>query len=280
MQMVSEIMTRNVQTVSPQDSIRRAAQMMDELDVGALPVCDGERLIGMVTDRDIVIRATSAGIAPDDGMVNQVMSTDVRWCFEDQALDEVMQQMADTQIRRVPVLSHDESQRLVGIVALGDLATKSSGNAGGVDPVLEEVSYPSEPDRSASGTAGGANVSMVSNTGTASGLAGSDVENELMDASPDAFSTADPSDTGRLNAGKVAEIDPSGPGAPRVQTDATRNKGQDEPVVVRHTRARGDDSSSGETGAPGGTDAAGATGGSGGSAGTSGSPGTDIGARP
>jgi CBS domain-containing protein len=121
MQIVSDVMTRNVMFVSPQESLLRAAQMMDELNVGSLPVCDGERLVGMVTDRDITVRGTAAGKAPRDAHVDEVMSADVRWCFEDQALDEVMQQMADTQIRRVPVVSHDESHRLVGIVALGDL---------------------------------------------------------------------------------------------------------------------------------------------------------------
>ncbi|MGZ3237274.1 MAG: CBS domain-containing protein, partial [Burkholderiaceae bacterium] len=68
MQMVSEVMTRNVQFVSPQETVQRAAQLMDDLNVGALPVCDGERLVGMVTDRDITVRATSAGIAPDEAL--------------------------------------------------------------------------------------------------------------------------------------------------------------------------------------------------------------------
>src|SRR5688572_9997764 len=125
MQMISEVMTRQVQFVTPQETVRRAAQMMDELNVGALPVCDGDRLVGVVTDRDITVRATSAGIAPDDAVVDDVMSTDVRWCFEDQSVDEVLRQMANTQIRRVPVITHDDAHRLVGIVSLGDIATKS-----------------------------------------------------------------------------------------------------------------------------------------------------------
>lgn len=89
-------MTRDVRFVSPQENLQRAAQIMDELNVGALPVCDGNRLVGMVTDRDITVRATAAGMAPMDAHVEQVMSTDVRWCFEDQPLEEVLQQMADT----------------------------------------------------------------------------------------------------------------------------------------------------------------------------------------
>jgi CBS domain-containing protein len=284
MQTVSQIMTRNVQAVSPGDTIRHAAQMMNDLDVGVLPVCDGERLVGMVTDRDIVVRATSAGIAPDKGVVNQVMSTDVRWCFEDQPLDEVMQQMADTQIRRIPVVSHDDGHKLIGIVSLGDIATKSQGEAGEVDQVVEEVSFPSEPDRSGQNAGAGQQskqLAMGSNTGTASGLAGSDVENEIMDADPDASSTADPSNTGRLNAGKVATIDPSGPAASSpAGSDATHKRSQDDSILVRHVDRRGGDTSTGESGAPAGTDATGVSGGSGGMAGGAGSPGTGIGSKP
>lgn len=149
MQTVSQVMTRQVQFVSPQESLQRAAQMMDELNVGALPVCEGEQLVGMITDRDITIRATAAGKAPAEAKVEEAMSADVRWCFEDQSLDEVMQQMADTQIRRVPVVSHDDQHKLIGIVALGDLATKTSDNAQkqGVQQVVEQVSSPAAPDR-------------------------------------------------------------------------------------------------------------------------------------
>lgn len=149
MQTVAEVMTRDARAVSPQESVQRAAQLMDELNVGALPVCEGQTLVGMVTDRDITIRATAAGRSPAEAHVDEVMSTEVRWCFEDEPLDDVMSKMADSQIRRVPVLSHDDQKRLVGIVALGDLLTKSaqpqaaSGTAG-------QISSPSAPDTSAS----------------------------------------------------------------------------------------------------------------------------------
>lgn len=143
MQTIADIMTRDVRSVSPQESIMRAAQLMDEMNVGSLPVCDGTKLIGMVTDRDITVRATAAGQAPDSTHVEDVMSAQVRWCYEDQTVDEVMEQMADSQIRRVPVLDHD-SDALVGIVSLGDMATKHSAQ---VDRTLEEISNPSEPDR-------------------------------------------------------------------------------------------------------------------------------------
>jgi CBS domain-containing protein len=151
MQSVSEVMTRNVRFISPNESVQRAAQLMDELNVGALPVCDGARLVGMVTDRDITVRATSAGFAPDQVVVDEVMSTDVRWCFEDQPLDDVMRQMADTQIRRVPVVSHDEAHRLVGIVSLGDIATKTRDDEDRqqAGQLMEQVSTPSVPDDSA-----------------------------------------------------------------------------------------------------------------------------------
>lgn len=145
MQMVSELMTRDVRFVAPQESLQRAAQMMDELDVGALPVCDGGKLVGMVTDRDITIRGTATGRSPQDAHVDEVMSTDVRWCFEDQPLDDVMIQMADSQIRRIPVVSHDDEHRLVGIVSLGDMATRTAPGAlkGDVEQVVETVSSPS-----------------------------------------------------------------------------------------------------------------------------------------
>lgn len=143
MQTIADVMTRDVQSVSPQETIRRAAEMMDELNVGSLPVCDGQKLIGIVTDRDITVRATAAGRTPDEAKVEEVMTDQIRWCFDDQEVDEVMQQMGDTQIRRVPVIDHNTHQ-LIGIVSLGDLATKHSAQ---VDRTLENISNPSEPDR-------------------------------------------------------------------------------------------------------------------------------------
>ena len=143
MQTIQDVMTRDVQSISPQETIQRAAQMMDELNVGAIPVLDGRKLVGMITDRDITVRATAAGRAPDSVRVGEVMSTDVRTCSPGQTVDEVLGQMGDVQIRRVPVIDQD-SQQVVGIVSLGDMATKHSA---GVDHALEEVSTPSEPDR-------------------------------------------------------------------------------------------------------------------------------------
>lgn len=144
MQTVSEIMTRDVRSISPEESVRRAAQLMDELNVGAIPVCDGDKLVGMITDRDITVRSTAAGQAPESTRVGDVMSTDVRTCYSNQSVDEVLGQMGDVQIRRVPVIDQD-SHSLVGIVSLGDIATK---HAGKIDEAVEEISSPSEPDLS------------------------------------------------------------------------------------------------------------------------------------
>jgi CBS domain-containing protein len=161
MQTVSQVMTRNARWVAPGESLQRAAQLMGELDVGALPVCEGERLVGMVTDRDIAVRGIAAGKAPQSAHVDEVMSADVRWCFEDQPLDEVMAQMSDSQIRRVPVVSHDDQHRLLGIVSLGDLATKAAGAGGKVEQVVEQVSQPS---------GGGMGADAGSGSGAATGM--------------------------------------------------------------------------------------------------------------
>ena len=139
---ISEVMTRGVETIRPDESLQRAAQVMDELNVGALPVCDGERLVGMVTDRDITVRGVAQGRTADQTPVSEVMTAQTRWCTEDQSTDEVMRQMGDVQIRRLPVL--DAEHHVVGIVSLGDLATRVAQHT---DEVLRDVSWPSEPDR-------------------------------------------------------------------------------------------------------------------------------------
>jgi CBS domain-containing protein len=140
---ISEVMTRGVEVIRPAETLQRAAQRMDELNVGALPVCDGESLVGMITDRDITVRATAAGLDPNQTPVSDVMTEQTRWCTEEQSIDEVMRQMSDVQIRRLPVLNR--AHELVGIVSLGDLAVRQSGH---IDGALREISSPSEPDRS------------------------------------------------------------------------------------------------------------------------------------
>jgi CBS domain-containing protein len=147
MQRISDIMSRNAATVAPGDTIERAARLMRDDDVGALPVCDGGQLVGMVTDRDLALRGSALGKTPQDAHVDEIMSGEVRWCYEDQPLDDVMAQMADAQVRRIPVLSHDAARRLVGIVSLGDLATRAGAQAGGdLQDVTEMVSRPGNPN--------------------------------------------------------------------------------------------------------------------------------------
>ena len=116
---VSQVMTREVRIATPGQSIREAAKLMGELDAGSLPVGDNDRLVGMITDRDIAIRAVAAGKDPGTP-VRDVMSAEVKYCFEDEELDHVAKNMADIQVRRLPVLNREK--RLVGIISLGDLA--------------------------------------------------------------------------------------------------------------------------------------------------------------
>ncbi|MGA4321402.1 CBS domain-containing protein [Ectopseudomonas hydrolytica] len=132
---ISKIMTRNVRTLEPERSIREAASLMADIDSGALLINEGDRLIGMVTDRDIAIRAVAVGL---DGNtpVRQVMSSNVRYCFDDEDVDHVAANMADLQVRRLPVLNREK--RLVGVVSLGNIASGHSRQAN--DTVLRGVS--------------------------------------------------------------------------------------------------------------------------------------------
>jgi CBS domain-containing protein len=126
---VSDIMTRDVHLASPSQKLREAAAEMEKCDIGVLPVGENDRLVGMITDRDIAVRGVSHGLGPD-ASVRDVMTKDVRYCFEGDDIDEIAQNMADEQIRRLPVLNGDK--RLVGIVSLGDLAVSQEVHAGEV----------------------------------------------------------------------------------------------------------------------------------------------------
>jgi CBS domain-containing protein len=138
---IEDVMTRDVSVVAPDATIQKAAQMMDELNIGAIPVCDGRKLLGMITDRDITVRATAAGASPDT-RVADAMTADIRWCFAEDDVEEVIETMGDVQIRRVPVV--DGNKSLVGIVSLGDLADDRISGAG---RTLRRISSPAEPDR-------------------------------------------------------------------------------------------------------------------------------------
>ena len=118
---VSKCMTRDVELVSPTQTIREAAQMMAELDAGALPVQQDDRLVGMITDRDIAVRAVAQGKSPETP-VRDVMSPEVLYCFDDQEIEDVSRNMGEVKVRRLPVVNRDK--RLVGIVSIGDLALK------------------------------------------------------------------------------------------------------------------------------------------------------------
>ena len=122
---VRDVMSRDVVVVDPHESLKTVAQRMAELDIGALPVSENERLVGMVTDRDMVIRGLATGKGPST-KVGDVMTPDVKYCFHDQLLDDVAANMADIQVRRLPVLDRDK--RLVGILALCDIATSKDGD--------------------------------------------------------------------------------------------------------------------------------------------------------
>jgi CBS domain-containing protein len=143
--LLKEVMTRDVQVIHPNASLEEAASRMDELNVGPLPVCDGRRLVGMLTDRDIVVRATSIGSDPKSTRVRDVMSAGVVYCFEDEDVRVAARRMEQEQIRRLLILDRDKN--LVGIVSLGDLAVET-GDDRLSGEVLEEISAPAEPDRS------------------------------------------------------------------------------------------------------------------------------------
>lgn len=137
---VSEAMTRGVTVASPKQSICEAAKLMAECDTGALPVGENDRLVGVITDRDIAIRAVARNLPPNTP-VREVMSKEVLYCFEDEDIDHVAENMGEQQIRRLPVVSRDK--RLVGIVSLGDLARKTKPKTAG--EAVAAISRPGGP---------------------------------------------------------------------------------------------------------------------------------------
>ena len=141
---LKDIMTPGVEVIAPEATLQTAARKMQRMDVGPLPVCDGDRLVGMLTDRDITIRAVAEGCDPTTTTVREAMTPDMVYCFEDQDVQEAASLMTQYQIRRLPVLNRN--QRLVGMVSLGDLAV-SPGNQQQAGEVLEQVSEPAKPRR-------------------------------------------------------------------------------------------------------------------------------------
>jgi CBS domain-containing protein len=125
---VSEAMTRDVRVADPGQTIREVARTMAELDAGVMPVGENDRLVGMITDRDIAVRGVAEGKGPDTP-VRDVMTTDITYCFEDEDVQEVARTMAANQVRRLPVVNRDK--RLVGIISLGDVAVMQGPDAAG-----------------------------------------------------------------------------------------------------------------------------------------------------
>jgi CBS domain-containing protein len=144
---LAEIMTRQVEVIQPDDTLQLAAKKMRDRNIGFLPVCDGETLMGVLSDRDITIRALADSMDLNVMLCRDLMTTPTIYCFEDQDVSEAARIMAENQIRRLVVLSR-EDKRLVGVVSLGDLARNGTTDLSG--KVLERVSQPdrSEPTKS------------------------------------------------------------------------------------------------------------------------------------
>jgi CBS domain-containing protein len=136
---VSEVMTPRVECIHPEATAQAAAELMKALDVGGLPVCDNDRLVGMLTDRDLVVRAVASGDDPKATTVRDNMTAGMIYCFEDQNVEEAAHLMKDKQIRRLMVLNREK--RLVGILSLGDLALETQDEHLAAD-TLERISEP------------------------------------------------------------------------------------------------------------------------------------------
>jgi CBS domain-containing protein len=141
---LKDVMTPNVEVIHPDAPVQEAAKKMKALDVGSLPVCDGQRLVGTLTDRDIVIRAVAEERDPATSSAREIMTPEVIYAFEDQDVKEAAKLMQEKQIRRLPIISRDK--QLVGIVSLGDLAVDTDKEKM-VSETLTGVSEPSQPTR-------------------------------------------------------------------------------------------------------------------------------------
>jgi CBS domain-containing protein len=137
---VSEAMTRDVRVANPNETIRDAARMMAEINAGSLPVGENDRLVGVITDRDIAVRAVAEGKAPTT-KVRDIMSPEVLYCYDDQDLDDVAKNMGDVKVRRMPVVNRDK--RLVGIISLGDVVCNEDLETAG--DAVAQVSQPGGP---------------------------------------------------------------------------------------------------------------------------------------
>jgi CBS domain-containing protein len=133
---IKDVMTHDVSFVAPDAPIVEIAQRMRDEDIGAIPVTENDRIIGMVTDRDIVVRGIASG-SMETATARSVMSPRVLYCYEDQSVNEILENMGEQQVRRMPVVNRDK--RLVGVVSIGDLSQASQRKAG---ESLKEISQP------------------------------------------------------------------------------------------------------------------------------------------
>ena len=124
---VRDVMTPHVKIASPEDTLKHAAQMMEELDCGVLPVGENDRLVGMLTDRDIAIRAVARGKSPTKCKVREIMSPEIKYVYDNESVADAVRNMSELQVRRLPVLNREK--RLVGIVSLGDVAISFTDSA-------------------------------------------------------------------------------------------------------------------------------------------------------
>jgi CBS domain-containing protein len=136
---LEEIMTREVEVVHPDQSLKEAAQKMRVRDVGFLPVCDGDQVLGVLTDRDLILRGTAEGADPKTRVGKDLMTTPVVYCFDDQEVEEAAKLMEEHQIRRMIILNR-AGNRLVGVISLGDIATRGRQKTSA--EVLQSVSEP------------------------------------------------------------------------------------------------------------------------------------------
>jgi CBS domain-containing protein len=141
--LLRDMMTANIEEIPADATLTQAAEKMKLLDIGALPVRDNNRLVGIITDRDIAVRAVAEGRDPKKMPVRDAMSGDIIFCYEDQSVESAAKLMEEKQIRRLPVL--DRSERAIGMVSLGDLAVRNRDDRLSGE-VLGRVSKPSQPD--------------------------------------------------------------------------------------------------------------------------------------
>lgn len=136
---IKELMTQDVQTTTPQATIKEAAELMQQFNIGFLPVCEGSKIVGVMTDRDIILRVVARGRDPSNTKVRDIMTIDIVRCFDDQEITEIAKLMEEKQVRRLPVLNRDI--HLIGVISLGDLAIRNEELAG---EILREVCEPVE----------------------------------------------------------------------------------------------------------------------------------------